>query len=280
MNTHQVSRINLSPSVVDCIVFWSKNPIKMLKRLDELNKYYYYFQYTITGYGQRLEPNVVDLNHSIDIFSTLSNIVGPNRVIWRYDPIVYTTDYNFTYHVNNFEKIAHALSKKTKRCVISFVDLYKNIIRKMSVINVNNFTNESIFDLSNKLNRISLKYEIELTTCAEEIDLRKVGIQHGKCIDDKLIYEVFGTVLRIDKDENQRQECGCVASIDIGAYNTCPHNCLYCYANYDSNIVKKNYSLHDPCSPLLFGKIGERDRISERHVFSCKEVQKTLFPKA
>jgi len=280
MNIHEVSKISLLPDVVDCIVFWSKNPSKMVNRQQELRNYSYYFQFTITGYGQKLEPNVPPTNRSIKTFIELSDIIGPSRVIWRYDPIVYNEKYDYTFHINNYEKIARLLYGKTKRCVISFVDLYKNIIRNMSPINVHNFTPEFIINLSSSLNNIANKYDIELTTCAEEIDLGKIGISHGKCIDDKLIDEVFGIKLNIGKDENQRTECGCVASIDIGAYNTCPHSCLYCYANYNLNIVRRNFASHNPNSPLLYGIIDKNDKIHERKVLSCRELRGSLFDKS
>ena len=45
MNIHQVSKIMLSPDIVDCIVFWTKNPKPMLDKLDALKEYKYYFQY-------------------------------------------------------------------------------------------------------------------------------------------------------------------------------------------------------------------------------------------
>jgi|ERR1035437_181550 hypothetical protein len=277
MNIHQVSRISLSPDVVDCIVFWSKNPTKMLNRLNEINKFDYYFQFTVNGYGQRLEPNVIELDKVVDTFRKLSDSIGPKRVIWRYDPIVISAEYDYGFHVNNFGRIIKLLKGKTNRCVISFVDLYKNAIRNMSPINPHDFTNEFIVRISDAIKQIAQTYNVELVTCAEVIDLKMLGISRGKCIDDKLIHEVFGTKLEVDKDKNQRQECGCVASIDIGSYNTCPHNCLYCYANNNLNMVRENFASYDPKSPLLFGKIESNDKITDRKVYSCKEIQQVLF---
>lgn len=125
MNPRQVSRIELSPELVDCIVFWTKNPEPMLKRLGELDTYPYYFQFTLTGYGQDIEPGVPDKRKIvIPTFQQLSTSIGLNRVIWRYDPILFTPMYTPEYHLRAFSYIAEALKGFTNRCVISFVDRY------------------------------------------------------------------------------------------------------------------------------------------------------------
>ncbi len=277
MNIHQISRINLSPTVVDGIVFWSKNPGKMINKLDRLKQYIYYFQFTITGYGQRLEPNVPSSQEAINTFIVLSNLIGKERLIWRYDPIILTDKLDSNFHACNFENIAKQLQGKTSRCVISFVDMYKKTMRNMSAIKLSDITTDKMIKLSVMLNKICSKYDIELASCAEVVDLAACGIKHGKCIDDKLIEEISGFTLNIAKDPTQRPECGCMASVDIGAYNTCAHECLYCYANYNHDLVHKNYTLHDPESPLLFGTVDPRDKIHERKIFSCREIQKSLF---
>jgi len=126
---------------------------------------------------------------------------------------------------------------------------------------------------------IGKNYGISLVTCAEEINLKKFGIKHGSCIDDKLIEEISGYTLKIGKDKNQREECGCVASIDIGAFNTCLHGCLYCYANEDLNRAKFNYAEHDKKSGLIYGQVTEKDFIKPRKVISCRVLQKYLLDK-
>jgi DNA repair photolyase len=277
MNPHQVGRINLSPNVVDCIVFWSKNPARMINRLDLLKQYSFYFQFTITGYGQRLEPNVPVLEEIIRTFANLSKLIGKDRVIWRYDPIILTDMLDINYHAKSFEDIAKQLNGKTRKCVISFVDMYKKTQRNMSALNTWEITSQQMIELSVILNNVCLKYNIELTSCAEMADLSAYGINHGKCIDDKLIEEISGFSIGIRKDATQRDECGCVASVDIGAYNTCAHECLYCYANYNHAQVHRNYAAHDPISPLLFGEIGPSDTIYERKALSCREIQESLF---
>jgi DNA repair photolyase len=277
MNRHQVSRVNLSPEVVDCIVFWSKNPTEMMDRFHRLRDYSFYFQYTLTGYGQRLEPNVPSCQEAVSTFCDLSEIIGKDRVIWRYDPIILSEELNTRYHTERFEEIARQLSGKTERCVISFVDMYKKSKRNMASVPIIEIQAEQMIETAAILSRISSKYGIEITSCAETVDLAQYGIKHGKCIDDKLIEEISGFALDVKKDPTQRLECSCVASVDIGAYNTCAHECLYCYANYNHNWVHRNYTAHNPQSPLLFGQIGAEDKIHERKAVSCRQVQEGLF---
>ena len=123
LNIHLVSRISLDPKLIDCIVFWSKNPKPMLKRLDELKDYMYYFQFTINPYNEYLENRVPKKQQIIDTFHKLSSAIGPQRTIWRYDPILLTNDIDINYHVTYFEEIAKRLYGYTNTCVISFVDL-------------------------------------------------------------------------------------------------------------------------------------------------------------
>ena len=94
--------------------------------------------------------------------------------------------------------------------------------------------------IARNLADIGSKFNITLETCSEKIDLSEYGIKKGKCIDDQLISRIIGCDVSIKKDNTQREECGCVKSIDIGQYNTCQHFCGYCYANFNYSKVKEN----------------------------------------
>ena len=277
MNYHQISKIKLNPDVIDCFVFWTKNPKNFITNLNFLKSYNFYFQYTITGYQKEIEPNVPILQNSINTFKSLSNIIGPSKVIWRYDPIIITKNLNVQYHTDQFENIAKHLSNYTNRCFISFVTPYKKIISNLQKIDYTSISKNQIFELSENLSQISKNYNIEIFTCSENIDLSKYNIFNGGCVDDKLIEKISGYKLKIEKDKNQRDLCNCVKSIDIGTYDSCPHNCLYCYANNNKLQVKKNFSLHNKDSELLFGKVNDLDKIYEREMKSCKIIQPTLF---
>lgn len=278
MNIHQIGRISLSPEVIDGIVFWTKNPIPMMARLPELEKYTYYFQFTLTAYDRDVEPNIPSKNsYIIPAFQELSKAVGRERVIWRYDPIFFNDRYTMEYHCRYFRVLASKLADYTEKCTVSFLDLYKNTERNVKPLSIQAENTEMQYELMQRLSEIAKEYGFFIDTCAERIELGSLDIPHACCIDKERFERIGKCRLTLGKDPNQRAECGCVASIDIGTYNTCKHGCLYCYANYSQNTVKKNANAHNPESPLLFGEIGEDDVVKERAVKSCRENQLTIF---
>ena len=275
MNFHQVSRIDLSPDLVDCIVFWTKNPEPMMARLQELSDYMYYFQFTLTGYGRDIEPNVPHKKDKmIPVFQRLSEMIGSSRVVWRYDPIFFNDVYTEEYHLRAFEQIADALASYTKRCVISFVDTYaknKAAMRELKVRqpipedgqeDSGSIQNLRVF--ASRLSEIAHRNGMEIATCAEKIDLSDCGIAHSSCIDKALVEEITGYAIDVGKDKNQRAECGCVESIEVGTYHTCLNGCKYCYANDSWERAKRIFKEYDAESPLLCGRIEDGDKITER----------------
>lgn len=278
MNAHQISKITLSPEVVDCIVFWTKNPEPILLRLDEMDHYKYYFQFTLTGYGNDIERNVPHKKKSmIPIFQKLSHKIGKEKVIWRYDPIIFTDKYSMEYHLKAFEQIAEKLHGYTAKCVISFVDIYAKNKRSMKTLNPYFPTENDLVSFGKEIALIAGNHNIKVASCAEPVDLSSCGIEHNCCIDKELIEKIIGCKIQADKDKNQRKECGCIESVDIGAYNTCKNGCQYCYANDSQESVFQNCKLYDVNSPLLCGKIAEDDKITERKVKSLKEKQLTIW---
>ena len=278
INIHQVSQISLSKDVVDCIVFWTKNPKNMLPRLKELDGYPFYFQFTLTGYGKDIEPNLPDKRKElIYTFIELSKMIGRERVIWRYDPVLINERYTLEYHVKAFSEIAEALSLYTQKVVISFIDLYAKTQRNTKELQLVGLKKEDMREIAKCFSEIASQNNLKLETCSEDIDLSEFGIGKGHCIDAGLIEKLIGCKIVAEKDKNQRQECGCIESIDIGAYNTCKNGCRYCYANFNNKCVMQNNELHDPYGPLLYGKLEKEDRLIERKVESCKKLQMSLF---
>ncbi|MDR1674850.1 MAG: DUF1848 domain-containing protein [Tannerella sp.] len=265
VNVHQISRIPVDPDQVECMVFWTKNPAPMLPRLDEIKPFAFYFQFTLTPYGRDLEVRLPDKDSLVETFRRLSGLVGPERVIWRYDPILMSHGIGEDWHLAHFEALAGKLATHTKRCVISFIDPYRKTEKNLRGTTVRVLRDTEIISLAGKMALIAQRHGMELQTCAETCDLTAWGIGHGKCIDDRLIESISGASLRAGKDKNQRPACRCIESVDIGAYNTCLHGCLYCYANASPAEAFERNRMHHPESPLPVGNVSTTDIVRERN---------------
>jgi hypothetical protein len=278
MNEHQVSKIDLSPEVIDCIIFWTKNPAPMLERLDELKDYKYYFQFTLTGYEKDMEPALPNKREElIPTFKRLSEKIGSDKVIWRYDPILLNEKYSREYHIKTFGEIADSLNGYTERVVISFVDLYAKTMRNTDGMNVKRMTEAEMIGMTKGMVKIANRNHMEIETCAEQIELSHIGVRHGSCIDRELIEKIIGCKIAGAKDKNQRAGCGCLESVEMGTYHTCKNGCKYCYANFSDEKVERNVRQYDVNSPLLCTSIGPKDKITDRNMKSLKEEQLNLF---
>lgn len=267
-NTNQIKRVSLKPEDVDMLVFWTRNPSKFMPFLPEMNAqgYRYYFQYTITGYPRTIEKSVPNPRHAIETFIELSQKIGSDKVVWRYDPILLSNLLPLDEHKRLFSKIAGMLAGKTSRVVISFADFYKKTEKNLKQVDGLVYSDitlqqEPLMELSAYIAKVAAAHGMEINSCAEAVNVASAGIPHGKCIDETLIKNVFGLSLDGKKDRSQREECGCIKSIDIGVYNTCLHGCSYCYATFNHDAVIKNQQKHDPSSPFLLGGIEGIDPI-------------------
>ncbi len=276
MNIHQISKVRISPEVVDCIVFWTKNAGPMINKLDDLKEYDYYFQFTVNNYDKEVEPCVPELSVRLETFMRLSEQIGRERVIWRYDPILFSDKYTPEFHLKSFEKIAAVLGPYTEKCVFSFVDVYptKNSCN-LKKLNFRQPSFEELDHFAGELSRIGKSHGLVLATCAEAIDLAKYGIEHNSCIDKDLIQRITGAMLDVGGD-GQREYCRCVKCDDIGSYDTCPHGCIYCYANFRPSTTSDRLGAYDVHSPLLCDHIKEADKVTERPVKSYKQGYKQL----
>lgn len=276
MNIHQVSKINLSPDIVDCIVFWSKNPAPMLSKLGVLENYMYYFQYTLNAYGPDIEQNLPPLADRIETFQKLSRIIGRQRMIWRYDPVILNERYPVEWHASRYADIAGRLSSYTDKCIISFIDLYPGISGRIKGKGFHELSAEEKRSLAGAFSPVARENGFTIDTCAEDIDLSDFGVGHAHCIDDKLISRLLDCPINAAKDTGQRPACGCAASIDLGLYNTCQNGCVYCYANHNDTLRRRNLQAYDVRSPLLCSQLTEADKITERSVKSLRETQLCL----
>jgi len=269
----KVSEIPINKYVTDCIVFWTKNPIPMLNKLDRITLPYY-FQFTLTGYSSDMERNLPNKNMLIQVFRDLCE-KGNGHVIWRYDPIIFTMKYTPEWHLQTFAGMANDLKGYTDKCVISFVDMYDYVQKSMKDEYFAYITTEQKLDFCKRLAEIADKNGMTVGTCAEKIDLEQYGIVHNKCIDPDYIEKIVGYPVSADKDKGQRKECGCIESIDIGAYNTCNNGCKYCYALRDKNLLMQNMHRYDVHSPLLCDRLGENEKPVLRKVESVRKTPET-----
>ncbi len=250
-NPKHIKKISLKKEDVDCFVFWTKDPVNMMDKLEYLKEFHYYFLFTLNPYSKDIERNLRNKEDIISTFQILSKKIGTKRIIWRYDPILLTDIIDMSYHINQFRNLAKHLHNYTGKCIISFIDLYRKTQKNTKNLNLKPISDKTKFEIVKNLNDISSSFNIKLQICAEKLDFSSLGIKHGKCIDSELISELRGEKIESKKDKNQRKDCKCVVSTDIGTYNTCSHNCLYCYANYNQQIVKRNRAKHNVLSPFL-----------------------------
>jgi hypothetical protein len=260
-NRAQISRVSLEPANVDAIVFWTRHPRPLFPYLSELDDrgYRYYFLYTLMANPRQIDPGSPPAATSIETLRELSRRIGPRRVVWRYDPILLSNVTNPEFHLKSYRHIACALKGYTIRSVVSIAHIYRKIQKRLADLANQNIQllpcdEKVLAPLMSSLAEIASENGMEIRSCADELDLHRFGIRPGKCVDDDLISEVLGLDLKAKKDVCQRKRCGCVASKDIGMYDSCLFGCSYCYATGSFERAKANYQLHDPGSASLLGR--------------------------
>ncbi|MGI6479662.1 MAG: DUF1848 domain-containing protein [Salinivirgaceae bacterium] len=273
---------NQKPSYVSfkktrVVVFWTKNPKPLIPFLCELEdrSIHYYFQFTLNDYEkENFEPNIPKIQERIETFKQLSEKIGKEKVIWRFDPLIQTKDVGIEELLRRVEYVGNQLKGYTEKLVFSFADIenYRKVADNLrrEKIDYIDFNDRSMFQFAKALFVLNKNWKLKLATCAESIDLEQLEIEHNSCIDGELIKRIFyddkdllhfltfgktttnDTLFPSDtpeksinlKDPNQRKYCGCTISKDIGIYNTCLHFCKYCYANSSKELVRQNYKSH------------------------------------
>ncbi len=278
-NPIRQSKVILSKSTIDIIVFWTKNPIPFLKYLPLIEEfgYPYYFQFTLTPYGKEIEGNLPPKEVLIDTFISLAKKLGKHKMIWRYDPIIIDQERTIEYHKEKFAYMAKKLCNSTDRCVISFVDEYKNVTARRGIALDYEMTLSNIQEISKDFYEIAKEHGLSLYTCAEEFNLEEFGVGHGACIDKDIIEKILQCKVEVGKDNNQRKECLCLESVDIGTYNCCNNGCKYCYALQSEKSSMANIKKHNPNSPMLIGEINPNAIITNKQMRSIIKNQVSLF---
>ena len=275
---NKVTKYELNPEVVDCVIFCSKNYEPILERLHEItDRFNTYFYYTITAYGKDIEPNVPSIEDSIETLIKLSEIVGAKRIAWRYDPILLTEKYTKNRHYETFDYMSEKLSPYIDRCIFSFVEMYKKLKTNMPEIIL--LTQEDKDEIAKNIGLIAKKNKILLQTCATLENYEKYNIIQSGCITAEILGTANGVTFSNIKHSGNRKGCRCMESRNIGDYDTCPNGCKYCYANQNPQIARKNYEKHNIDSPLILGGLNPTDEISQssQRSFLIKYEQQKLF---
>lgn len=260
-NPSAVTKYILDPSLVDMIGFCTKNPQPMFRYMDLLEPYGQYWFVTITPYGKDIEPNVPAAEEVCRVFRELSNMVGINSIGWRYDPIILNKEWTIDRHISCFRQMAAVLSGYTHAAVISFIDLYRKVERNYPSARSVPLSGQLV--LTDAFVRIGKEYGITIKPCGESRELEKTGADCSGCMTIKTFETAIGQNLSVPPNPNNRKECACYLTGDIGTYNTCGHLCRYCYANANPETVRRNMHLHDPGSPLLVGNVQPGDMIHQ-----------------
>lgn len=292
-NPDQITRYELDPKIVDCIAFCTKNPTPLLPHLQELSAFGQFWFVTLTPYGKDIEPNVPDKHKIVESFQQLSTIVNKSNanlvgasanldaVQWRYDPIFINEKYSVAQHIKSFEVMASKLAGYTHTCVISFIDLYSKV--KKNFPEAREVSSLERIELSKAFVEIGKQFDIQIKTCAEGKDLEQYGVICEGCstaavIENALGLPQVGKRLEPPRKKFARAECHCVIGCDVGAYNTCPHLCRYCYANYSKELVLKNLKVHDPQSPCIIGNVKPGEIIHQARQESwIKDLRNDAF---
>jgi DNA repair photolyase len=236
---------------IDGIVFWTKNPAPMLNRLNELNDYMHYFLYTLNPYGGNIERNLPPLDERLKTFRTLSEQIGAERVIWRYDPILLTHDFDVNRHIAQFESLATQLNGYTKRCKISF------LIGKHAQMHAPDFSERR--QIVAAISDIANKNGIKIETCTLAEEFTEFGVTKSSCIDPELWESLLQAKRKSKRLDNQRKECRCMPSVDVGIYHTCSNGCMYCYANGFYGYRGEPKALTDAARGEVYTRKIERD---------------------
>ena len=258
--------VSLKPEDVVCFVFWSKNfgPfLENLKIIDGLG-YKFYFNYTVTGLPGVFESNV-EKQAAIEALKQLSRMYSPRHINWRFDPIIISSVCDRDYYIKAFEELASEFEGVVERCYFSFVIKYGKVIRNFAEFEKSH--NLKIYDppknlrieLANELADIAAQHGIEMYSCCGDY-LVGEKIKKAHCVDGGIIEGLFFPKGLSYSTKPTRSECGCTESTDIGTYDTCPHGCVYCYANVNRKKAFEAAGKHDTNSAFLGYSKSESDR--------------------
>jgi hypothetical protein len=276
MRNHQADegyrRVSLAPEVVDCIVFRTKNPAPMIARLDELRDYNYLFNITMNPYGREMESALPRLVERVGIYKRLASMIGPRRMVWRYDPVMISAIYDLDFHRRAFEYLCRELATHSFKCMIGFIINHRFIMGRMAPMSINVRSEGDMLAIGEAFGRIAARFGLRIESCATEVSLDGFGIARGACIERAQIEDITGYRFEKVRENYLRPNCRCMESIDIGHYSTCGNGCLYCYATVEPP------RLDIPAdSPSLDPAFDDATPVTEAKCRSFRPVQGALW---
>ena len=255
-----VCRASLRPKDVAAIVFWSKNYQPLLPHLDELDAgdYRMLFHFTVNGLPSVFEPNVADVGSLVECARTLSRRYGSETVLWRYDPVLISSITSSQYHLTQFEKLCGQLEGAITKCYFSFTVFHRKVVRNAEILSnesdivLYDLPRDDRIELANALASIASQHGIQMHSCCGDYLLGE-KVKKAYCTDGELLHRLFTDKVGSLETYPTRNECGCCQCTDIGAYDTCIHGCVYCYANSNLHTALRNHQEQDRGRDILIG---------------------------
>jgi len=261
----QVYDVDLTPQAeggtCDGFVFWSKHAAPFRGALQDVaaRGLPFVMQYTVTAYPKALETSVVDAERSVAEIHAIADTYGRDAVVWRYDPVLLSDLTPPHWHRRTFARLADALAGATDEVVLSFATVYAKTQR-----NTDAAARQHGFEwwdppadektsLLQELGGIARARGLTPKLCAQPELLPEPlfsELEPAVCIDAARLSRVAGRDVSAPTKGN-RPGCFCARAKDIGAYDTCPHGCCYCYAVQRPQLAKRRYRAHDPAADFL-----------------------------
>lgn len=286
MNRAQVSRVALDAEVVDCVAFWTKNPAPLLaqaKRLEQVAPAPYFVQFTLNAYGADVEAGLPRKAALVETFRDLARVIGPERVVWRYSPILLGGAggrYTEEHHLRYFETFARKLEGFTHSCRLSFLDVYPKIAPRLEALGLSGVPDARKALLALRLAEIASAHGMEVGGCGD-VALEQAGLAGAGCIDAALVARVAGVEVR-PGSPSAPGACRCAPSVDVGTYDTCANGCVYCYANPGGQHAASDgapwrLARFDPGAPMLCDELRPGDIVTERVMSALPPATLPLF---
>jgi hypothetical protein len=248
--------VRLTPEAVDGFVFWTRNMRPLLPHLDAVRRVApFVVQFTLTGYPRVLESSVIGVEEGVAQLRELRDRFGPRAAVWRYDPVVFAAGMHPETHCNGFARLARGLAGAVDEVVLSVVTPYKKTRRNLDrAARRHGFAwhdppPEEKQELLSRLAAIAADHRMAPTLCSQP-ELLVPGLGEARCIDAQRLSDVAERPIPT-RESGNRPGCRCALSRDIGAYDTCPHGCVYCYAVADRDRAVANFRARDPEAECL-----------------------------